>query len=320
MSTASESLRMGQSCSSQLEAEKAKNKQLEGRIRLYEKGITDKSLHASQTNIGLLTIANEDNSSGCNCSSQSLWGVLEVIAVMLACILLLYILYSCLVRYCSRRKVIREKRQRRLLNEVEARMGRSQTDNLMKPNLAIEMSPSAPECGRVHVPVYQTENSKSKSTQLFDSESLFECMNDLYEAGVDDDYLALLYEANKENFVAVQTPNGLSKREVLCDIVMQGDVLAPLTSSLQVDTFGKECLQENKHLFLFKNKVPIPPLGLVDDLFSISSCGLKTTAMNSFINTKTALKKLQFGTSKCIKLHVGKTCNETLCKDLYVDG
>ena len=67
VSTASESLRMGQSCSTQLEAEKAKNKQLEGRIRLYEKGITDKSLHVSQTNIGLLTIAKEDNSSGCNC-------------------------------------------------------------------------------------------------------------------------------------------------------------------------------------------------------------------------------------------------------------
>ena len=166
VSIASESLlRMGQSCSSELEAEKAKNKQLEGRIRLYEQGITDKSIHASQTNFGLLTIANEDNSSGCNCQSQSLWGVLEVIAVMLACILLLYILYSCLVRYCTRRKVIREKRQRRLLTEVEARMGRSQADNLMKPNLAIEMSPSAPECGRVHVPDYQTENSKSKSTQ-----------------------------------------------------------------------------------------------------------------------------------------------------------
>ena len=158
MSTSSQSLRMGQSCSTQLSAEKEKNKQLEGRIRLYEKGITDQSLHASQTNIGLVTVANEDNSSGCNCSSQSLWGVLEVIAVMLACILLLYILYSCLVRYCSRRKVIREKRQRRLLNEVEARMGRSQTDNLMKPNLAIEMSPSAPECGRVHALDYQMEN------------------------------------------------------------------------------------------------------------------------------------------------------------------
>ena len=32
------------------------------------------------------------------------------------------------------------------------------------------------------------------------------------------------------------------------------------------------------------------------------------------------MKKLQFGTSKCFKLNVGKTCNETLCKDLFVDG
>ena len=42
--------------------------------------------------------------------------------------------------------------------------------------------------------------------------------------------------------------------------------------------------------------------------------------MNQFINSKTAMKKLQFGTTKCFKLHVGKTCNKTLCKDLYVDG
>ena len=47
---------------------------------------------------------------------------------------------------------------------VENRMGRS--DNLMKPNLAIEMSPSASECGRVHVPDYHEENSSnSKGTQ-----------------------------------------------------------------------------------------------------------------------------------------------------------
>ena len=45
-------------------------------------------------------------------------------------------------------------------------MGRSKRDNLMKPNLAIEMSPSAPDCGRVLVPDYQIENSNnSKATQ-----------------------------------------------------------------------------------------------------------------------------------------------------------
>ena len=61
-------------------------------------------------------------------------------------------------------------------------------------------------------------------------------------------------------------------------------------------------------------------MGLVDDLFTISSCGVKTTMMNNLINSKTALKRLQFGTSKCIKLHVGKSCNKTLCKDLFVGG
>ena len=40
--------------------------------------------------------------------------------------------------------------------------------------------------------------------QMFDSEWLSECLNDVYETGVTDDKLALLYEANRENFVAVQ--------------------------------------------------------------------------------------------------------------------
>ena len=93
--------------------------------------------------------------------------MIEVIAVLLACILLLYILYSCLANYCARRKVIREKRERRFLTEVETRMGRSQMD---KPKLAIEMAPSAPrpggatDCIRVHVPDYQLENPNNSTT------------------------------------------------------------------------------------------------------------------------------------------------------------
>ena len=56
--------------------------------------------------------------------------------------------------------------------------------------------------------------------QMFDSECLFECLNDVYEAGVDDDYFPLLYEANRETYVAVQTPSGISKRETVNEIVM----------------------------------------------------------------------------------------------------
>ena len=42
--------------------------------------------------------------------------------------------------------------------------------------------------------------------QCFDGMWLDECINDLYEAGITDDSLALIYEANKNNQVAVKTP------------------------------------------------------------------------------------------------------------------
>ena len=135
-----ESITMGQSCSKKLEEAQAKNKQLENRVRLYEQGITDKSIHASQTNFGLLTIASEDN-SGCNCKSQSVVGIIEIIAILMATILLLYIMCCCCVRYFTRKRAIREKRRGQLLSEVETRMGR--TNEGIRSNLAIEMAPPA---------------------------------------------------------------------------------------------------------------------------------------------------------------------------------
>ena len=52
---------MGGSCSSELDETKKENKQLKNRIMLYEAGITDSSIHASQTNIGLLNLSSESN-------------------------------------------------------------------------------------------------------------------------------------------------------------------------------------------------------------------------------------------------------------------
>ena len=83
---------------------------------------------------------------------------------------------------------------------------------------------------------------------------------------------------------------------------------------------GEGVLRGGQAPLLLKKHGAIPCLGLVDNLSTISTCGVNTTKMNKFINTKTALKRLQFGTSKCVKLHVGKTCNKSPCQDLYVDG
>ena len=157
-------------------------------------------------------------------------------------------------------------------------------------------------------------------TQMFDSMSLKESMNDLYDVGVQDDSLALLYEANKDIKMSIKTPSGeLTEEQTIDSVVLQGDTWGPALASNQVDTIGKECLEENKHLFMYKNIVPVGPLGMVDDLLGISEAGHKAKELNTYINLKTADKKLQFGLDKCKVMLVGKKIENFQKNKLFVD-
>ena len=66
----------------------------------------------------------------------------------------------------------------------------------------------------------------------FDSMWVEEVMNDLFEAGVQDDKLALLNEINKTNNIAIKTPDGITERKIIQKIIMQGDPWAPLECSV----------------------------------------------------------------------------------------
>ena len=68
--------------------------------------------------------------------------------------------------------------------------------------------------------------------------------------------------------------------------------------SVTVDTYVKEALAEDKHLYVYKGCVKVPPLALIDDLITVTACGYKSTMANSYLNSKTAIKKLQFATEK----------------------
>ena len=174
--------------------------------------------------------------------------------------------------------------------------------------------------------VLSSKNNKSIDIEImdykqcFDSMWLQETLNDLYECGVQDDQLAILYEANKEVKVAVKTPNGITERVKVPEIILQGDVFGPIECSVTVDSFGKECLLEQEHLYYYKDEVPVPILTMVDDALAITECGYKATMMNAYLNTKTNIKKLQYGVQKCFKMHVGKKYIKEICPDLHVDG
>ena len=82
--------------------------------------------------------------------------------------------------------------------------------------------------------------------------------------------LPLMYESGRNVNIAVKTSSGLSNRKTIDNIVMQGDVFGSLMCSKTVDTFGKECLDNKKHLYLYKGKVEVPPLAMVDNIVTIT--------------------------------------------------
>ena len=62
-------------------------------------------------------------------------------------------------------------------------------------------------------------------------------------------------------------------------------------------------MKESKYTY---HKIYIPPLSMVTDLLSVTECGFKTSMVHAYLTFKTNSKKLQFGSQKCKKLHVGK--------------
>ena len=79
--------------------------------------------------------------------------------------------------------------------------------------------------------------------QMFDSIDLKEAISDIFNVGVDDDSLTLIYKANSEIQMAVKTPSGLTERQKVENIVLQGDTFGSLLASVQVDAIGKDCVE-----------------------------------------------------------------------------
>ena len=151
----------------------------------------------------------------------------------------------------------------------------------------------------------------------FDSLWLDEAINDLFEANLQSRNLALIYEANRKNQISVITPSGPTERVSVEKIVLQGETIAPLACSVQVDTLGKECLAQEKFLFNYRGQVKVPPLSMVDDVIGIAECGSSTVELLTYLNTKTNLKKLQYGEDKCVQMHIGP--KSKCCPKLSID-
>ena len=168
------------------------------------------------------------------------------------------------------------------------------------------------------------KNKKEVDLEIMDIAKCFDKMwyeetsNDIFRAGVTDDQFVLLANSNLKSQVAVKTPWGLiTERISLEKLEMQGTVNAPLKASVQLDTLGKECIENSDGLFKYKQCINITPLIMIDDVLAISNCGNDSVKMNAIIHSKIDAKQLMFGTKKCFKLHIGQK-NKSTCPTLKV--
>merc|ERR1712240_769704 len=102
--------------------------------------------------------------------------------------------------------------------------------------------------------------------KCFDSMWFEETMNDLWDAGVQNDKFAVIAKLNEKCNIAVKTPVGITERFEVEKIEMQGTKFSNIKCSIQMDTLGKECYSSGEGLFLYKNAINVLPLGMIDDI------------------------------------------------------
>ena len=154
--------------------------------------------------------------------------------------------------------------------------------------------------------------------KCFDSLWLEECINDLFEAGLTNDKLCLLYYQNRTARIAINTPSGKTERVAIHKTVMQGTVWAGLMCTCTMDKLGSQAYGDPNLLYKYRGEVNVPPLQMVDDVIMASKCGNQVVTSNSAVSTFMKLKKLDLSETKCARIHIGKS-NCDKCPTILVN-
>ena len=196
-------------------------------------------------------------------------------------------------------------------SNIGARKKRNICDNVFVLN-AITNSIVNGQEESIDVKVFDVE-------KCFDSLWLQECINDLYENGLQNDKLPLLFKENTNANIAVKSSSGMSNRRTIHNLVMQGTVWSSLLCTASIDQLGKLLYKSDKLLYKYKGVVKTPSLGMVDDILAIQKCSDKTVELNSVINAFIESKKLTLSANKCGKVHISKKNeNNLMCHKLKV--
>ena len=115
-----------------------------------------------------------------------------------------------------------------------------------------------------------------------------------------------MYEETKNALIAIKTASGLTKRESIRNIIMQGSAFRSLICTAVMDKLAKIFYKDESLLYKYKGEVEVPVLGMVDDVLCVAKCSNTAVTTTSTINSFMELNKLKLAANKCGKIHIGK--------------
>ena len=174
---------------------------------------------------------------------------------------------------------------------VGSRKRRNVRDNLFVLNAITNASKLNPK-EALDIVVYNV-------IKCFDSLWMSECINMLYEAGLQNDKLVLLHKSNEHANIVVKTSSGTTDRFPISNNVMQGTVWGGLMCTSTLDGLQKLLLQEEQLLYNYCGAVSVPPLEMVDDVITVVEYGNKSITVNAVVNAFIESKKLVLSAAKC---------------------
>ena len=165
-----------------------------------------------------------------------------------------------------------------------ARKGRNVRDNKFVLN-AILNSNKQGKKDPLDVQIYDVE-------QCFDALLLQEVISALFQAGLKNYKLPLLFLDNQNAQVAIKTSQGISKRTTISEIIMQGSVWGSLCCVVLMDKLGKLVYNNSELMYQYKVKVSVPPLQMVDDIIGVQNCTPQSQHLKTVISTFMEVEKL----------------------------
>ena len=142
--------------------------------------------------------------------------------------------------------------------------------------------------------------------KCFDSLWLEDYINSLWDLGVKDDTLFLIYLMNTKASVTIKTPMGDTYPLFLSNLVKQGTVLGPVLNNCSSDRYSKESFGYNF------GSIGIKPLEFVDDIANPSSSRQTAVLSNKLLENIQHEKRVNFSAEKCELLKINGICNDGL--------